>query len=59
MTKIQKLQADLVQLLTDVNVYSEKPNKALSGRIRKQLGNLKKEVTEIRAELVALDKKGY
>ena len=59
MTKIKKLQADLIQLLTDVNTYDEKPNKSLSGRVRKQLGELKKEVTAIRAELVELDKKGY
>ena len=59
MATIEKLQADLVQLLTDVNIYAEKPNKSLSGRIRKQLGELKKEVTSIRAELVKLDHKGY
>jgi glutamate 5-kinase len=59
MTTIKKLQADLIQLLTDVNIYDEKPTKTKSAAIRKQLGELKKEVTGIRAELVKLDHKGY
>jgi len=56
---IQKLQDDLTQLLQDVCTYQEKPNKSISGRIRKQLGDLKKEVTPLRATLVARDRDGY
>ena len=59
MSKIKELQTELVQLLTDVNTYQEKPNKSLSARIRKQLGELKKKVTPLRATLVELDKAGY
>ena len=59
MTTIKKLQADLIQLLTDVNYYDEKPTKSKARAIRAQLGKLKLEVTYIRKELVKLDKAGY
>jgi len=58
-TIIKKLQADLIQLLTDVNTFDEKQTKTLSRKIRMQLGNLKLEITGIRKELVDLDKAGY
>ena len=58
-TIIKKLQADLVQLLTDVNTFDEKQTKTLSKKIRMQLGDLKLEITSIRKKLVDLDKAGY
>ena len=58
-TIIKKLQADLIQLLTDVNTFDEKQTKTLSRKIRMQLGDLKLEITGIRKELVDLDKAGY
>jgi len=58
-TIIKKLQADLTQLLTDVNTFDEKQTKTLSRKIRMQLGDLKLEITGIRKELVDLDKAGY
>jgi len=59
MPTIKKLQADLIQLLTDVNIYDEKATKTKSKAIRTQLGSLKLEITGIRKELVDLDKAGY
>ena len=59
MPTIKKLQADLIQLLTDVNYYDEKPTKSKAKAIRTQLGSLKLEITGIRSELVKLDKAGY
>ena len=58
-TIIKKLQADLIQLLTDVNTFDEKQTKTLSRKLRLQLGDLKLEITGIRKELVELDKAGY
>ena len=58
-TIIKKLQADLIQLLTDVNTFDEKQTKTLSRKLRLQLGDLKLEITGIRKELVDLDKAGY
>ena len=56
---MNNLENALSSLLDEVKQYNTKPNKALSGRIRKQLGELKKNVTPIRAKLVEADKKGY
>ena len=58
-TIIKKLQADLIQLLTDVSTFDEKQTKTLFKKIRMQLGDLKLEITGIRKELVDLDKAGY
>jgi len=55
----QKLEEDLTALLEEVKAYNTKPNKSISGRIRKGLGELKKEVTVIRAHLIVADKAGY
>ena len=59
MNTIKQLKENLIQLLTDVNVYTDKPNKTLSRQIRLQLGELKLNITAIRKELVDLDKAGY
>jgi predicted lipoprotein len=42
--------------LEQINKYEEKPTKAESARIRATLGAIKKDVTGVRAALVAADK---
>ena len=59
MKEMKLLQEELVELLTEVNTYNEKPNKSLSGRIRAKLGKIKKDVTPLRSLLVEADKAGY
>ena len=54
-----KLQRQLDIIYTDVIAYNTKPTKTLSAKIRVSLGNLKKDITSIRAELVAADRLGY
>ena len=56
---MKTLEVELQKLYADVCQYNEKPNKSLSGRIRQQLGKLKKDVTPIRSLLVSADKSGY
>ena len=56
---MKKLEEELTLVLADVAQYNVNPKKVLSGRIRKQLGELKKSVTGIRAELVLRDTNGY
>ena len=56
---MKTLETELANLLAEVQQYNDKPNKSLSGRIRRQLGALKKKVTPIRADLVKADAKGY
>ena len=56
---MKNLENELESVLAEVKVYNAKPTKASAGRVRKQLGELKKRVTGIRAELVELDRKGY
>lgn len=56
---MNNVQTQLEILLAEVEQYNNKPNKALSARIRAKLGQLKKDVTGIRANLVELDKAGY
>ncbi len=56
---MKDLEKQLKAILAEVVVYNIKPTKACSGRIRKQLGELKKNVTSIRANLVKADAAGY
>ena len=56
---MKALEETLAQLLADVSQYNINPNKALSGRIRKQLGSVKKDVTGLRSDLVKADHNGY
>jgi len=56
---MNELETQLETLLAEVKIYSAKPTKTSSGKIRKQLGEIKKKITPIRAELVAADKVGY
>ena len=59
MTEMKELEIDIQKLYAEICQYNEKPNKSISGRVRKQLGELKKKVTEIRKHLVEADTKGY
>jgi hypothetical protein len=56
MTELNNIKLQLEAALAEINAYETKPTKACSGRIRKCLGEVKKEVTGVRAALVAADK---
>ncbi len=56
MTELNELTTLLGEAFTRINTYNEKPTKAESARIRKVLGEIKKQVTGVRAALVAADK---
>lgn len=56
MTELNNMATMLGDALTRINDYNAKPTKAESGRIRKVLGEIKKDVTSVRAALVAADK---
>jgi len=56
---MKDLEKQLETVLAEVVAYNTKPTKACSGRIRKQLGEIKKAVTGIRADLVKADAAGY
>ncbi len=56
---MKNLENELESVLAEVQAYNLKPNKSISGRVRKQLGELKKRVTEIRKDLVIADHNGY
>jgi hypothetical protein len=56
MEELNNMAAQLGDALTRINDYNEKPTKAESARIRKVLGEIKKDVTGVRAALVAADK---
>ncbi len=59
MTKLQTIKTNLETALAQITEYETKNTKAESARIRKTLGEIKKQVTEARAELVTADKAGY
>ena len=56
MDTLSTIKQELETALAEINAYAEKPTKASSGRIRKSLGEIKKQVTGVRAALVAADK---
>lgn len=53
------MKALLVEALTEIGQFEGRKTKASSARIRKLLGEVKNEVTDVRKELVASDKAGY
>jgi hypothetical protein len=55
-TQLQQITTDLRLALDTIEEYNEKGTKAASARVRKILGEVKKKVTGVRAELVAADK---
>ena len=56
MNELTTIKAQLEGALASITAYEAKPTKAESGRIRKALGEVKKQVTGVRAALVAADK---
>ena len=56
MTELTTIKQELETALEQINSYETKPTKAESARIRKTLGEIKKQVTGVRAALVAADK---
>jgi hypothetical protein len=57
--KLEEIMEHLIEVITEIGYYQGKPTKASSGRIRKELGAIKKLVTDVRKELVLADHKGY
>lgn len=56
MAELTQIKQELSVALELINNYETKPTKAESARIRKALGEIKKQVTGVRAALVAADK---
>jgi hypothetical protein len=54
--KLTQTQTYLEQAINEIKAYQVKPSKATSKRIRLALGEIKKLVTPVRAQLVAEDK---
>ena len=57
MNGLTQIKEQLETAVAQITAYETKQTKAESGRIRKTLGDIKKAVTGVRAELVAADKK--
>ena len=56
MTELNNINGLLATASAQIAAYTTKPTKAESARIRKTLGEIKKAVTGVRAELVEADK---
>ena len=56
MDQLTTINTLLIGTTAQINAYTSKPTKAESARIRKSLGEIKKQVTAVRAALVAADK---
>jgi hypothetical protein len=56
MTELDNIKTQLETALASIEAYTTKPTKAESARIRKVLGEVKKQVTGVRAALVTADK---
>jgi len=56
MNKLNQTKELLITVLGQIEKYENKPTKAESARIRKTLGEIKKNVTSVRAELLEADK---
>lgn len=59
MNEILTLKKETESLAENVANFIEKPNKSKSMRLRLELGELKKKVTDYRRILLELDKAGY
>ena len=59
MNEITNLNTEAEALATNVADFIEKPNKAKSKRLRLELGELKKKITDYRRILIELDTAGY
>lgn len=59
MTEVLNIKAKLEAALAEITAFETKQTKASSARIRKALGEVKKDVTGVRAALIEADKAGY
>lgn len=59
MNEVQTIKAKLQAALAEIEAFEAKQTKACSARIRKALGDVKNDVTAVRAALIAADKAGY
>ena len=59
MNGITNLNTEAEALAANVADFIEKPNKAKSKRLRLELGELKKKITDYRRILIELDTAGY
>jgi hypothetical protein len=56
MAELKTINTLLENTVAEIAAYTTKPTKASSARIRKNLGEIKKQVTGVRAALVGADK---
>ena len=56
MNELNTINTLLKGAIEEIDSYTEKQTKAASARIRKSLGEIKKQVTAVRSALVAADK---
>ena len=56
MNEITEINKLLIEATAQINAYQDKQTKAGSARIRKVLGEIKKQVTGTRSALIAADK---
>jgi len=56
MNELTQFKGQLEDVIALITNYQTKPTKAESGRIRKAIGDIKKDITPMRAILVAADK---
>jgi len=56
MTELNNIKTQITTVLASIEAYEAKATNAESARIRKALGEIKKAVTGVRAELVTADK---
>ena len=60
MTELLQFRKNLIDAIEAIDTFTDtKKTKAQSARIRKVLGEVKNQVTGVRAALVAADKAGY
>jgi len=57
MPELNEMKLQLQTAVDSIAAYGEKQTKTASAAIRKQLGEIKKNVTAVRAAMVAADKK--
>ena len=56
MNELTQFKGQLEDAVASITRYEAKPTKAESARIRKAIGEIKKDITPLRAALVAADK---
>ena len=59
MNEVQKMKELLIEALQTMEAYEAKQTKAASARLRKAVGEVKKNVVAFRSTLVSADLNGY